>query len=402
MKSASGASASFSSLAPDLPRLCGDPVQIQQVLVNLVSNAFDAIASAQPLDPTVLIQTRTADSGGVEFCVTDNGEGIDQERLTKVFDAYFSTRAGGLGMGLAISRTIIEAHQGRITVDVPRPKSRQPSGSRSRLAVATMTEPTVYIVDDDPDMRDSLRWLIKTVGLRAETFPSAAGFLRDFAPNGPGCLILDVRMPGTSGLDLFEELVARGEGMPVIFITAYADVADGGPRDEVRGGRVCREAVQPPDSSGQGPARDQGRRQSPQPSGRQRDGPGETPKTDREGAGGPGVDQGGTAEQGDRHPAGDHAPCRRVEAVEPDAQARCPHAGRALAADDRPGGGADDSSRGRLRSRQHLGRRADPRDTTVRPFGHGRAPLFQQLCSIVGREPLSGAMGTTLRFCASS
>ena len=87
-----------------------------------------------------------------------------------------------------------------------------------------MTEPTVYIVDDDPDMRDSLRWLIKTVGLRAETFPSAASFLRDFAPNGPGCLILDVRMPGTSGLDLFEELVARGEGMPVIFITAYADV----------------------------------------------------------------------------------------------------------------------------------------------------------------------------------
>jgi FixJ family two-component response regulator len=90
--------------------------------------------------------------------------------------------------------------------------------------MATMTEPTVYIVDDDPDMRDSLRWLIKTVGLRAETFPSAAAFLRDFATGGPGCLILDVRMPGTSGLDLFEELVARGEGMPVIFITAYADV----------------------------------------------------------------------------------------------------------------------------------------------------------------------------------
>jgi FixJ family two-component response regulator len=87
-----------------------------------------------------------------------------------------------------------------------------------------MTEPIVYIVDDDPDMRDSLRWLIKTVGLHAETFPSAAGFLRDFAPNGPGCVILDVRMPGTSGLDLFEEYVARGEGMPVIFITAYADV----------------------------------------------------------------------------------------------------------------------------------------------------------------------------------
>jgi FixJ family two-component response regulator len=87
-----------------------------------------------------------------------------------------------------------------------------------------MKESMVYIVDDDPDMLDSLRWLMKTVGLRAETYPSAARFLSEFAPNGPGCLILDVRMPGTSGLDLFEQLVARGEGMPVIFITAYADV----------------------------------------------------------------------------------------------------------------------------------------------------------------------------------
>jgi FixJ family two-component response regulator len=87
-----------------------------------------------------------------------------------------------------------------------------------------MEQSLVYIVDDDPDMRDSLRWLMKTVGIRAQTFASAAEFLRDFTPNGSGCVILDVRMPGTSGLDLFEELIARGEGMPVIFITAHADV----------------------------------------------------------------------------------------------------------------------------------------------------------------------------------
>src|SRR5262249_28570304 len=60
--------------------------------------------------------------------------------------------------------------------------------------------------------------------IHAQTFASASEFLREFTPNGPGCVILDVRMPGTSGLDLFEELVARGEGMPVIFITAHADV----------------------------------------------------------------------------------------------------------------------------------------------------------------------------------
>ncbi len=85
-------------------------------------------------------------------------------------------------------------------------------------------EATVYVVDDDPDMRDSLRWLMSTVGLSVRTFPSAEAFLRDFAPDGPGCLVFDVRMPGTSGLDLFEELAARGELMPVLFITAHADV----------------------------------------------------------------------------------------------------------------------------------------------------------------------------------
>lgn len=87
-----------------------------------------------------------------------------------------------------------------------------------------MKDPTVYIVDDDPDMRDSLRWLMTTVGLRVNSYPSAAEFLRDFTPDGPGCLVFDVRMPGTSGLDLYEALVTRGERMPVIFITAFADV----------------------------------------------------------------------------------------------------------------------------------------------------------------------------------
>ena len=87
-----------------------------------------------------------------------------------------------------------------------------------------MRDPTVYIVDDDPDMRDSLLWLLKTVGLHAVTFASPAEFVRGFSGEGPACLVLDVRMPGTSGLDLFEVLAARGVQIPVLFITAYADV----------------------------------------------------------------------------------------------------------------------------------------------------------------------------------
>lgn len=87
-----------------------------------------------------------------------------------------------------------------------------------------MSEPTVYVVDDDADVRESLRWLLKTVGLRSVICASAEEFLREYREEGPACLVLDVRMPGSSGLDLFEATIARGGGLPVLFITAHADV----------------------------------------------------------------------------------------------------------------------------------------------------------------------------------
>jgi FixJ family two-component response regulator len=87
-----------------------------------------------------------------------------------------------------------------------------------------MSKPMVHIVDDDPDMRDSLCWLLKTVGLRTVSYASAEEFIRDYVEDGPACLVLDVRMPGIGGLDLFESLAARAWTIPVIFITAHADV----------------------------------------------------------------------------------------------------------------------------------------------------------------------------------
>jgi signal transduction histidine kinase len=104
-------------LASGLPSLRGDSVQIQQVLVNLVRNALDAISESQVQRPELVISTRSADQGAVEFAVSDNGEGIPADLLDRIFDAYFSTRAGGMGMGLAISRTIVEAHHGRFIVE---------------------------------------------------------------------------------------------------------------------------------------------------------------------------------------------------------------------------------------------------------------------------------------------
>ena len=87
-----------------------------------------------------------------------------------------------------------------------------------------MTEPKVHIVDDDEAMRDSLKWLLESRGLEVELYASGDEFLQAFQSGFCGCLVLDVRMQGMSGLDLFERLQARGSTMPVIFITGHGDV----------------------------------------------------------------------------------------------------------------------------------------------------------------------------------
>jgi FixJ family two-component response regulator len=89
---------------------------------------------------------------------------------------------------------------------------------------APAAAPTVFVVDDDPAVRDSLTWLMKSVDLRVRTYDSALGFLEEYDPDAPGCLLLDIRMPGMGGLELQDELLRRDALLPVIFITAYGDV----------------------------------------------------------------------------------------------------------------------------------------------------------------------------------
>jgi RNA polymerase sigma factor (sigma-70 family) len=86
------------------------------------------------------------------------------------------------------------------------------------------SEPVVFIVDDDASVRKSLERLVRSVGLRGETFASAPEFLQRAAADGPSCLVLDVRMPGVSGLVLQERLAAAEPRIPIIFITGHADI----------------------------------------------------------------------------------------------------------------------------------------------------------------------------------
>jgi FixJ family two-component response regulator len=83
---------------------------------------------------------------------------------------------------------------------------------------------TVYIVDDDEAVRDSLRWLLEANSYRVRAYASAESFLAEYDEQQPGVLIVDVRMPGMSGLELQEQLIARKSSMPVVFITGHGDI----------------------------------------------------------------------------------------------------------------------------------------------------------------------------------
>jgi len=83
---------------------------------------------------------------------------------------------------------------------------------------------TVFIIDDDADMRASIAGLLKSVGLGSEAFANAQEFLHRRRPEGPSCLVLDVRLPGMNGLDVQRELAAAGVSTPIIFITGYGDI----------------------------------------------------------------------------------------------------------------------------------------------------------------------------------
>jgi FixJ family two-component response regulator len=89
-----------------------------------------------------------------------------------------------------------------------------------------MTEdrPTIFVIDDDVSVRDAIKGVLKSVGLRAETFESTQDFLSRSPSDGPSCLILDVRLPGLSGLDFQHELAQANMNIPIVFVTGYGDI----------------------------------------------------------------------------------------------------------------------------------------------------------------------------------
>jgi signal transduction histidine kinase len=104
-------------LAPQLPQIAGDRIQLEQVVINLTVNAIQAMAQLAPAERCISIRTMLSDPGTVCCSIEDSGPGIDPEHLPRLFDQFFTTKDTGLGMGLAICRSIIEAHGGSFRAD---------------------------------------------------------------------------------------------------------------------------------------------------------------------------------------------------------------------------------------------------------------------------------------------
>ena len=104
-------------LARELPQIVGDRIELQQVVVNLTVNAAQAMTQLVPADRCVSVRTMLSDSETVSCSIEDSGPGIDPEHLPRLFDSFFTTKDGGMGMGLAMCRSIVEAHGGGIRAD---------------------------------------------------------------------------------------------------------------------------------------------------------------------------------------------------------------------------------------------------------------------------------------------
>ena len=282
------------SYAPDLPRVLGDSVQLQQLVLNLVCNACEAMQTQPGSTKSLNINTLQAADGKVQVAVSDTGPGIPAERLERVFEPFFTTKESGLGLGLAICRRIATAHGGVLGADsragerdlspgaatevVPGSRSSHPhsgefadsmspaitvsqaaswegscrigllsnrrAGTRApilapmktgseairaevtRAGCGPLMQGTVHIIDDDASVRSALERLLAGEGYHVKTYAAAGDYLLPAPDEDPGCLLLDVQLPGLSGLDLQAALHRHPQYQhPIVFLSGAADVA---------------------------------------------------------------------------------------------------------------------------------------------------------------------------------
>jgi CheY-like chemotaxis protein len=179
-------------------------------------NAVGAMAASDRRE--LEVKTCLFDDETVEIAVADSGPGLPSAVADHLFEPFVTTKRNGMGLGLSICRSIIEAHGGRLRAN-PAPTEGH---SRQKGGPWPLNGPSMWY--DDAAVRRSLERLLDSAGLHAMSYETSLAFL-DAAPNLlPGCLLLDVKMPGMDGLELQAVLRQSHVLIPVIIMTGHGDV----------------------------------------------------------------------------------------------------------------------------------------------------------------------------------
>jgi len=223
-------------------QIVADRCQMQQVVLNLVMNALEAMREVPASQRRLTVSVMRTDAGKVRCAVRDQGNGITHENLQKVFDPFWTTKPQGLGMGLSVCRSIVEAHNGKMWVESSAGAGATfffevPAAGHGAIAPAMtaeqgavpargtdQAEATVLVVDDDPAVRAAVARLVQTAGWKVWQFDSPYKLL-DMPPiAATGCVVLDVQMPGMSGPQLHDRMSERGLDFPVVYLTGHGDL----------------------------------------------------------------------------------------------------------------------------------------------------------------------------------
>ena len=242
------------TLDPAAARVVGDPDRLQQIIWNLVTNAIKFTPKDGVVDVT-LHRTGT----DIELTVEDSGEGIAADFLPHVFDRFrqaegsTTRRHGGLGLGLALVRHLVEAHGGTVRADSPGPghgatftltlpvqavynQASRPEGANRGDKARFVRRPVdlagvrVLVVDDEPDARDLVATVLRARGAEVTTAPNAAEALALVATRRFVAMVSDVGMPETDGHSLIGQIRtlagSQGVRLPAIALTAYSREED--------------------------------------------------------------------------------------------------------------------------------------------------------------------------------
>ncbi len=209
------------------PQVVTDGEQMGRVFTNIISNAIQAMSGPGAAKPGELDIDTGADSDSVWIRFKDTGCGISEENIQKIFEPLFTTKPKGIGLGLAISKRLVEQNGGAIEV-----ASRVGEGATFTVKLPAekrrgdplmKDEPTILIVDDNEDLAETFAMILKRRGFSVETAGNGTSAVDKFKEQTYDVTLMDIVMPEMNGVEAFKKIKEMQPGAPVILMTAYSD-----------------------------------------------------------------------------------------------------------------------------------------------------------------------------------